>query len=328
MIKIRTIIFASLIFLIAIFSISFKVIDIDFLGVNFERGDPETFLGLSLGLDLKGGTHLVYEAQPKTGSELTSDDMEGARRILEKRVNSFGISESSVQLIGSGTNVPSKILVQLPGLQQVNIAMTIAGQTSNKELQELVNNLGYEELKISQLEGFDGRFVASGPRVRRNDGQTDPAVLLAELDKSFPLSMILAYRSEDEENGSIDIPALAQVEAAASLTGEKEFNIEDLSQGVFRITFPSYTPKYGDINYRYLDQSETSILASSFEEIGTLFQASISGGISSWKISGGVEEAKKLIGETAQLEFKERDCLWRRYIARWPQTYCLRHRGS
>ena len=62
MIKIRTVVFASVIFLIALLSISFKVIDIDLPGLNFNRGDSETVLGLTLGLDLKGGTHLVYEA--------------------------------------------------------------------------------------------------------------------------------------------------------------------------------------------------------------------------------------------------------------------------
>ena len=102
----------------------------------------------TLGLDLKGGTHLVYEAEPKKDSELTADDMEGARKILEKRVNSFGISESSVQLVGSGTGVPTKILVQLPGLQQINVSITIAGQVKEKELEDIISNLGYETRNV------------------------------------------------------------------------------------------------------------------------------------------------------------------------------------
>ena len=65
----------------------------------------------------------------------------------------------------------------MPGLQQINIAVTIAGQVSEKELEDLVLNLGYEELKISQLEGLDGRFVINGPRIKRNDGETDPVIL-------------------------------------------------------------------------------------------------------------------------------------------------------
>ena len=35
--------------------------------------------------------------------------MEGARKILERRVNSFGISESSVQIVGSGSGVNNKL---------------------------------------------------------------------------------------------------------------------------------------------------------------------------------------------------------------------------
>ena len=75
MIKLRTILIVIILFITSILAISIKVIDIDTLGINFSRGDSETFLGLSLGLDLKGGTHLVYEAQPKDGASLTQDDM-------------------------------------------------------------------------------------------------------------------------------------------------------------------------------------------------------------------------------------------------------------
>ena len=91
------------------------------MGIDFDRGDSETIFGLTLGLDLKGGTHLVYEAIPNKGRDISNEDMEGARKILERRVNSFGISESSVQIVGSGSGVNNKLLVQLPGLSDLNI---------------------------------------------------------------------------------------------------------------------------------------------------------------------------------------------------------------
>ena len=124
MINIRTLIFTSLIFLTSILVLSFNTISFNFLGIDIDRGDSESILGLSLGLDLKGGTHLVYEAVPNKDREITSEDMEGARKILERRVNSFGISESSVQIVGSGSGVSKKLLVQLPGLSDLNINMT------------------------------------------------------------------------------------------------------------------------------------------------------------------------------------------------------------
>ena len=311
MIKLRTILLVVILFVVSMSALSFQVIDIDVPGIKFSRGDSETFLGLSLGLDLKGGTHLVYEAQPKDGSSLSQDDMEGARKIMERRVNSFGIAESSVQLVGSGTETPTKILVQLPGLQKINIAMTIAGNYNKETLNQLLQKLGYEGLKVNEIDGIEGGYLVSGSRIRRKDGNNNPELLLNELDNLNPVSIILAYRSDplDETQSAEPLPVLAQLKSAASITGQSNVLIEDLSQGVFKVTFPDYRPVLNDINFRTLGNQETSELAQPFEEIGNLFQASVSGGVVSWRISGGVEDAKKLIGETAQLEFKERDCM-------------------
>ena len=91
MISIRTLIFTSLIFLFSILVLSFNTLSFNFLGIDFDRGDSDTIFGLTLGLDLKGGTHLVYEAIPNKNREISNEDMEGARKILERRVNSFGI---------------------------------------------------------------------------------------------------------------------------------------------------------------------------------------------------------------------------------------------
>lgn len=76
------------------------------------RGDDESFLGLSLGLDLQGGTHLVYRVVPEDGGEPTPDDVAAVRTIIERRVNAFGVSEATVQELG---NPPDRILIQIPG---------------------------------------------------------------------------------------------------------------------------------------------------------------------------------------------------------------------
>ncbi len=71
--------------------------------LGFTRGGDSP-LGLTLGLDLEGGTHLVYNVIPPDGGEPTREDMEGVRNIIEKRVNEFGVSEASVQLLGGGVD--------------------------------------------------------------------------------------------------------------------------------------------------------------------------------------------------------------------------------
>ncbi|MFL2642288.1 MAG: protein translocase subunit SecD [Dehalococcoidia bacterium] len=307
MINIRTLIFTSLIFLASILVLSFNTISFNFLGIDIDRGDSESILGLSLGLDLKGGTHLVYEAVPNKDREITSEDMEGARKILERRVNSFGISESSVQIVGSGSGVSKKLLVQLPGLSDLNINMTIAGGINSEDLKNSLNENGFEDIKVTELETLDGRFLLSGPKLK-NDDNGGLSNLLDSLDKKYPASFLIAYSSQTEDGEQIEVPELGKVLEAANKV-DIDNSVEDLSQGIYRVTLKNFLPVSEEKNVRFLDQEKVQEFVEPFDEIGDVFQVSISGGISSWSVSGGVEEAKKLIGETAQLEFKERDCL-------------------
>jgi preprotein translocase subunit SecD len=61
--------------------------------------------GFSLGLDLQGGTHLVYEADFTEVAPGAEDDaVEVTREIIEKRINRYGISEPNIQIIGSGNS--------------------------------------------------------------------------------------------------------------------------------------------------------------------------------------------------------------------------------
>lgn len=307
MINIRTLIFTSSIFIISILILSFSVISFNFIGIDLDRGDSDTIFGLTLGLDLKGGTHLVYEAVPNKNRDITDEDMEGARKILERRVNSFGISESSVQIVGSGSGVDNKLLVQLPGLSDMNINFTVAGGITSDDLRSSLNEFGYDDIKVTEIAELDGRFLLSGPKLK-NDNNNGIDTLLNNLDKKYPVSFLIAYSSENEEGEEVDVPSINKVIESANKI-DTENTVEDLSQGIYKVTMKNFLPVRSEKNVRTLDQEKIQQFIEPFDSIGNVFQASISGGISSWRVSGGVEEAKKLIGETAQLEFKERDCL-------------------
>ncbi len=307
MISIRTLLFTASIFLISILILSFNVISFSFIGIDLDRGDSDTIFGLTLGLDLKGGTHLVYEAVPNKNRDITEEDMEGARKILERRVNSFGISESSVQIVGSGSGINNKLLVQLPGLSDMNINFTIAGGITSEDLKNSLNEFGYDDIKVTEIESLDGKYLFSGPKLK-NDNNNGLSTLLNNLDKKYPVSFLIAYNSETEEGEEVEVPNLDKVIEAANKI-DSESTVEDLSQGIYRVTMKNFLPVRTEKNTRSLDQEKIQQFIEPFNLIGNVFQASISGGISSWRVSGGVEEAKKLIGETAQLEFKERDCL-------------------
>ena len=95
--------------------------------INYEKP-----FDLKLGLDLQGGTHLVYEGDLKDiPSDAQSDAMASARDVIERRVNAFGVSEPLVQVSGS-----NRIIIELPGVKDINEAISLIGQTPFLEFRE------------------------------------------------------------------------------------------------------------------------------------------------------------------------------------------------
>ncbi len=89
--------------------------------------------GLSLGLDLKGGSYLVYQADltQKDPSQKDEDAMEGVLGKIERRVNAYGVSEPLIQRQGT-----DRILVQLPGVKNVDDAKKAIGQVAELDFRE------------------------------------------------------------------------------------------------------------------------------------------------------------------------------------------------
>lgn len=86
-----------------------------------------------LGLDLNGGTHLVYKAET---SHLEANEVSGAmsalKDVIERRVNLFGVSEPLVQVEKGGVlggTVPDRLIVELPGVTDIEKAVALIGQT-------------------------------------------------------------------------------------------------------------------------------------------------------------------------------------------------------
>lgn len=85
-----------------------------------------------LGLDLSGGSHLVYKADLSLVAEGEIDNsMDALRDVIERRVNLFGVSEPLVQIQKSSfiTGGEEKLIVDLPGITDVDEAVRMIGQT-------------------------------------------------------------------------------------------------------------------------------------------------------------------------------------------------------
>lgn len=88
-----------------------------------------------LGLDLQGGTHLVYVADVKNiPTSEHPEAISGVRDVIERRVNAFGVSEPLVQTNKSGDEW--RVIVDLAGVKDVSEAISLIGETPILEFKE------------------------------------------------------------------------------------------------------------------------------------------------------------------------------------------------
>ncbi len=114
---------------------------------------------MKLGLDIKGGVVVVYEANTEeTGAELVTL-MEQSRQIISKRVNELGLTEPNISLQGD-----NRIRIELPGVEDAQEAIDIIGKTAMLEF-------GLIEGVIKDLDGLpssaiDYELVMTGMNIR------------------------------------------------------------------------------------------------------------------------------------------------------------------
>jgi SecD/SecF fusion protein len=103
-----------------------------------------------LGLDLKGGTELVYQGTP-TGKvkEVSGDDIERSIEIIRERVDELGVAEPEVSRLGT-----TEISVSLPDVTNAQRAIDQVGTTAQLFFYDWEPNLIGREKAIG---GFPGR---------------------------------------------------------------------------------------------------------------------------------------------------------------------------
>ena len=179
---------------------------------EFERGG-DTPLGLSLGLDLQGGGHLVYQANltdPETGAvlEVSEDQMESLKRAIERRVNSAGLGEPIIQILGD-----DRLLVQLPGVTDLQRAKDLIGETARLEFKRRELNVPREADEIST---DDVLSVTVDFLPEPDLGEDEPAETETEsedeqtADTESQDEQTADTESQDEQTAAPDVPAEAE----------------------------------------------------------------------------------------------------------------------
>lgn len=87
------------------------------------------------GLDLKGGTHLVFEADMRGIEEKNHEDaIKGVREVIARRVDLYGVTEPLIQT--SKSDETYRIIVELPGVKDTREAIELIGQTAQLDFRQ------------------------------------------------------------------------------------------------------------------------------------------------------------------------------------------------
>jgi len=130
-----------------------------------------------LGLDLSGGTQLLYKAD--TSAILSTDreeSLNALRETIERRVNLFGVAEPIVQrekgssVAGEGEE---RLIIELPGITDANKAIEMIGQTPTLEFRMLKEGaeLPQEGVALSDPDTTFEKAILTGRNVSRAELQ-------------------------------------------------------------------------------------------------------------------------------------------------------------
>ena len=236
-------------------------------------------LGLKLGLDLQGGAHLVYQAQTGTTLDVTfADDAEAEIGAVEEALANADY-EAQVTQLGIG---PS---------------FEIVGPYLNPERREnlrlaLVDAIGEPEAFINSdlapptPEQMDGVLSIISRRVNLY-GTEEPIVQRFGEDR-----IIVQLPGASGSVITVRFGENADVEKLGSVVADRGYG-------------ETTVVARGGNEYRVTTENTLSI--DQRQQLESVLEAEV-GAIELYQVTGGIEDAKRLIGETAQLEFLRRQC--------------------
>ncbi len=154
---------------------------------------PGNQYAVKLGLDLAGGTELIYKADTSGVVGDTSGALSSLREVIERRVNIFGVAEPLVQLEKSSAvagEQEDRLIVELPGITDVQAAVDALGETPLLEF-KLAGEADAEGTPVFVPTELTGRYLKSAElQFGASQGQglaNEPMVVLNFTDEGAKL---------------------------------------------------------------------------------------------------------------------------------------------
>ncbi len=106
----------------------------------------------TLGLDVKGGVHLEYQADLSSVAEdQRASMMEGVKDLIDRRINSYGVAEPQIQISGE-----DRLIVELPGIDSIQDAIDWIGATPWLSFSELRAQEETDAI-LAKIKEFEGK---------------------------------------------------------------------------------------------------------------------------------------------------------------------------
>lgn len=215
-----------------------------------------SFQNWRLGLDLVGGSHLVYEVDlSQVTSEEKDDVLNGLRDVIERRVNLFGVSEPQVYI--AQTNNSSRLVVELAGIKEVGAAIKQIGLTPVLYFSEIS---GEGEEAVFKPTELSGRHI-QGAQLYFDNLTRVPQVSLKFNDDGATLFETVTERNIGKQVGVfldgalITAPTVQEkiTGGEAQITGD--FSLEEARQLVERFNAGALPAPIKLINQQTVDAS-------------------------------------------------------------------------
>lgn len=149
--------------------------------INLTNVHPD--LKFRKGLDLEGGTSITFKADMSgIASDQRDAALESAKTVIEQRVNIFGVSEPIIQTAKGDADY--RIIVELPGITNLNEAVELVGKTAQLEFREVqtatTSAIIYKDTLPTNLTGADLKDAQAS----FDPTSGSPVVLFRVADKS------------------------------------------------------------------------------------------------------------------------------------------------
>jgi len=281
---------------IAIAALGFKDITIDIPGFPRIERDGMGPLGLKLGLDLRGGGHLVYQADTGTRFDVTfADDVSINDLITTLRGLRFGDDDSELEGLQVVPIGPNRYQIRTEILADDDPRST----GLNDALAEAHGDITLFQTSVipePTLEQMQGVLKNITGRVNRF-GTEEPIIQIFGDDR-----IIVQLPGA---SGSVTTIGLAEPDPAAPAPEVEVDIFTDLPRVLAEAGYEDFNIEFDDaMNFTVRSNTVSSqIQGQAFAAIVTQI-----GAVNRFEVISGIDDAKALIGQTARLEFKERTC--------------------